>query len=89
MAQTLSENGDMLEVFMRSGFHVTSTTERGTVSVRFPIQPDDAYRLAYAGRHQGRWNVVDDGSSRRPRLVTSMTPSLRRFLRDSIRASSQ
>jgi GNAT superfamily N-acetyltransferase len=52
-AQTLSENRDMLDVFMRSGFHVTSTTEYGTVSVRFPIQPDDAYRLACAGRHQG------------------------------------
>jgi len=54
VAQTLAENGDMLEVFMRSGFHVTSTTEHGTVNVRFPIQPDDAYRLAYADRHQGR-----------------------------------
>jgi GNAT superfamily N-acetyltransferase len=53
VAQTLSENRDMLEVFMRSGFHVTSTTDHGTVSVRFPIQPGDAYRLAYAGRHQG------------------------------------
>ena len=51
VAETLSENRDMLEVFMRSGFHVTSSTGFGTVSVRFPIQPDDAYRLAYAGRH--------------------------------------
>ena len=63
VAQTLSENGDMLEVFMRSGFHVTSTTEHGTVSVRFPIQPDDAYRLAYAGRHQGRRAGREDTSS--------------------------
>lgn len=54
IAETLSENHDMLEVFIRSGFHVTSTTEYGTVSVRFPIQPDDAYQLACAGRHQGR-----------------------------------
>jgi GNAT superfamily N-acetyltransferase len=54
IAETLSENRNMLDVFMRSGFHVTSTTEYGTVSVRFPIQPDDAYRLACAGRHSGR-----------------------------------
>ncbi len=53
VAQTLSENGDMLEVFSGSGFHVTTTTEYGTVNIRFPIQPDDAYRLAFAGRHQG------------------------------------
>ncbi|MGD0312578.1 MAG: GNAT family N-acetyltransferase [Acidimicrobiales bacterium] len=52
-AQTLSENRDMLEVFMKSGFHVTTGTEYGTVSVRFPIRPDDAYRSAYAGRHHG------------------------------------
>jgi GNAT superfamily N-acetyltransferase len=54
VAQTLLENRDMLEVFMRSGFHVTSSTSYGTVSVQFPIQPDDAFRLACAGRHQGR-----------------------------------
>ncbi len=54
VAETLSENREMLEVFMRSGFHVTSSTSYGTVSVRFPIQPDDAFRLAYAGRHMGR-----------------------------------
>jgi GNAT superfamily N-acetyltransferase len=53
-AQTLSENRDMLEVFMKSGFHVTTSTEFGTVSVRFPIRPNDTYRSAYAGRHQGR-----------------------------------
>ena len=54
VAQTLSENHDMLEVFMRSGFHVTSTSDCGTVSVRFPIRPDDSYRLACAGRHHSR-----------------------------------
>ncbi len=51
-AQTLAENGDMLDVFMQSGFHVTSTTSWGTVSVRFPIEPDDAYRSACSTRHQ-------------------------------------
>ncbi len=51
VAQTLSENRDMLDVFMNSGFHVTSTRDYGTVNVRFPIQPDDAYRSACAERH--------------------------------------
>jgi GNAT superfamily N-acetyltransferase len=50
-AQTLAENGAMLDVFLHSGFRVTSSTSWGTVSVRFPIEPDDAYRLACAGRH--------------------------------------
>jgi GNAT superfamily N-acetyltransferase len=51
VAQTLSENHDMLDVFMNSGFHVTSTRDYGTVNVRFPIEPDDAYRSACAERH--------------------------------------
>jgi GNAT superfamily N-acetyltransferase len=42
VAQTLAENHDMLGVFMHSGFPVTSTTEYGTVSVRFPIGPNQA-----------------------------------------------
>ncbi len=50
-AQTLADNQDMLDVFMKSGFHVTSTREFGTISVRFPIEPDDAYRSAYNHRH--------------------------------------
>jgi GNAT superfamily N-acetyltransferase len=51
VAQTLADNHDMLDVFMRSGFHVTSSREYGTVNVRFPIDPDDSYRLAFATRH--------------------------------------
>ena len=51
VAQTLSENRDMLNVFMNSGFHVTSSREYGTVNVRFPIEPDDAHRPACAGGH--------------------------------------
>ena len=46
VAQTLAENHDMLGVFMNSGFHVTSSREFGTVSLRFSIEPDDAYRSA-------------------------------------------
>lgn len=63
VAEALSENREMLEVFMRSGFHVTSSTSYGTVSVRFPIQPDDAYRLACAGRHKGRGARKDAADS--------------------------
>ena len=38
-AQTLSENRDMLGVFLSSGYPVTTTSEAGTVTVRFPIDP--------------------------------------------------
>jgi len=40
-AQTLSENRDMLSVFLASGYPVTTTSEAGTVTVRFPIDPVD------------------------------------------------
>jgi GNAT superfamily N-acetyltransferase len=60
VAQTLSENHPMLDVFMNSGFHVTSTREYGTVNVRFPIEPDDAYRSAWSERH----HTEADGPSR-------------------------
>lgn len=38
-AQTLAENAAMLAVFHGSGFPVSTTTEFGTVNVRFPIGP--------------------------------------------------
>jgi GNAT superfamily N-acetyltransferase len=50
IAQTLADNQDMLDVFMKSGFGVTSTREHGTVSVRFPIEPDEDYRSARSRR---------------------------------------
>ena len=43
MAQTLSENRDMLGVFLSSGFPVATSSEGGTVSVRFPIAQCDDY----------------------------------------------
>jgi GNAT superfamily N-acetyltransferase len=52
VAQTLAENRDMLNVFGHSGFPVTSTTEYGTVSIRFPIASDHAFRSACAARHR-------------------------------------
>ncbi len=38
-AQTLSENRAMLAVFLSSGYPVTTASEGGTVTVRFPIVP--------------------------------------------------
>jgi GNAT superfamily N-acetyltransferase len=52
VAQTLAENRDMLNVFGHSGFPVTSTTEYGTVSIRFPIASVQAFRSACAARHR-------------------------------------
>ena len=51
VAQTLVDNRDMLDVFAGSGFAVSTTTEYGTVSVRFSIQSDEAYRTARTLRH--------------------------------------
>jgi GNAT superfamily N-acetyltransferase len=39
-AETMSENRPMLEVFLHSGFDVSTTSEAGTVSVSFPIGTD-------------------------------------------------
>ncbi|HEY4929623.1 MAG TPA: GNAT family N-acetyltransferase [Acidimicrobiales bacterium] len=50
MAQTLSENRDMLGVFLSSGFPVTTSSEGGTVSVRFPIAPCADYVRARSHR---------------------------------------
>ncbi len=36
-AETLAENKEMIRVFLHSGFPVTSTTEWGTLHLRFPI----------------------------------------------------
>ena len=37
IAETLAENKDMIRVFMHSGFPVATTSECGTVYIRFPI----------------------------------------------------
>jgi GNAT superfamily N-acetyltransferase len=50
MAQTLSENRDMLGVFLSSGFPVATSSEGGTVSVRFPIDPCEDYVRARGQR---------------------------------------
>lgn len=51
VAQTLAENHDMLGVFSDSGFPVITSSEGGTVTVRFAIRPDVAYCEVRAARH--------------------------------------
>lgn len=50
VAQTLSDNRDMLGVFRSSGFPVVATTASGTVTLRFPIDPGGDYVAARASR---------------------------------------
>lgn len=49
-AQTLAENRDMLGLFLSSGFPVRTTSSGGTVTLQFPIQPDEDYLSARASR---------------------------------------
>lgn len=51
VASTLADNRAMQHVFASSGFKVTRVLDRGIVSFRFSIEPDDAYRQACAARH--------------------------------------
>ena len=53
-AETLAENAAMLDVFRHAGFPVTSGIEYGTVTLRFPIEPTDAYLSALAAREETR-----------------------------------
>ena len=48
VAQTLTENHDMLDVFMKSGFTVITSSDYGTVNLRFSIEPDETARLTGA-----------------------------------------
>jgi GNAT superfamily N-acetyltransferase len=50
LADTLSENHSMLGVFMHAGFEVKTSTECGTVSLRFAIAPTETSRRALATR---------------------------------------
>jgi GNAT superfamily N-acetyltransferase len=53
-AETLWENRTMLDVFHHSGFPVTSSVEHETVTLRFPIEPTDAYRASLNDREASR-----------------------------------
>jgi RimJ/RimL family protein N-acetyltransferase len=60
MAETLAENRQMLGVFVNSGFRVSTGFEDGVISVRFPIEPDDAYRTVRAARHERTPDLAHD-----------------------------
>ncbi len=66
VAQTLSENRDMLGVFLSSGFPVATSSEGGTVSVRFPIVPCDDYVEARRRRQSAAGGTSVDGVSDGP-----------------------
>ena len=53
-AETLWENRAMLDVFRHSGFPVSSSVDYGTVTLRFAIEPTDAYRAALRDRETSR-----------------------------------
>jgi GNAT superfamily N-acetyltransferase len=52
-ALTLVENREMLNVFRDMGFPVSTELDGGTVSVRFPIEPDASSRAERSTRHAG------------------------------------
>ncbi len=54
VAQTLTENHDMLDVFMKSGFTVTTRSDCETVTLRFSIESDQTSHSSsdpYRPRH--------------------------------------
>jgi acetyl coenzyme A synthetase (ADP forming)-like protein len=51
-ADVLPENRPMLDVFLYSGFNVTSRSEEGSVHVAFSIEPTEMYAEAAAERSQ-------------------------------------
>ena len=54
LADTLSENHAMLDVFLHAGFEVQTDTECGTVYSRFDIMPTESSRKALAVRERTR-----------------------------------
>jgi GNAT superfamily N-acetyltransferase len=65
-AETLFENRTMLDVFRHAGFPVTSTLECGTVTLRFPIELTEVYRVALAERETRRRSSGSAHSSTNP-----------------------
>lgn len=76
-AEVLPDNQKMLDVFLCSGFEVTSKTAEGAVAVSFPIEPTAAFQDANAERSQkAAWASMESifspksiavvGASRKP-----------------------
>lgn len=88
-AETMSENRKMLDVFLCSGFNVTSSSAEGVVHVSFPIESTDTYAEAAAERSQKAAyasmksifepkSIAVVGASRRPgQLGTSILDNLK------------
>jgi GNAT superfamily N-acetyltransferase len=64
VAETLAENRGMIEVFSGSDFPVRTVREYDTVTLRFPIESNDAYRELLAAREARR--VAPDPSGPPP-----------------------
>ena len=62
-AETLGENRTMLDVFRHAGFPIASSVEYGTVTLRFPIEPTEAYRAALADREASRQALEESQDS--------------------------
>jgi GNAT superfamily N-acetyltransferase len=57
-AETLCDNRTMLDVFHHAGFPISWSVEYGTVILRFPIEPTEAYHAALTERERSRqWQV--------------------------------
>jgi GNAT superfamily N-acetyltransferase len=64
-AETLCENHTMLDVFRHSGFPLSTSVEYGSVTLRLPIEPTDAYRTMLASRNASRqWQRSRQATSR-------------------------
>ncbi len=63
VADTLEENQTMLQVFTHSGFPITSHSEYGTVSLRFPIASTASYKISLARRRAG-WLIASSSSAK-------------------------
>ena len=54
VADTLTENAPMLEMFAKTGFPVTTSFEEGVVKVRYSIEPNREYLEVLARREAAR-----------------------------------
>ena len=61
VAQTMSDNRDMVGMFLASGFPVETASSAGTVSLWFAIEPTPAYEAARAARSTATGEPTDGG----------------------------
>ena len=63
VAQTLSDNREMIGVFLSSGFPVATTTTSGTVTLRLPVEANPDYVAARASRRAAARPAPDPPTS--------------------------